>query len=839
MASRRRFTVLFCTLIVVLAQTVAVHADQSSGSPSTVGGRVEASANDDSNAVGSSTLRSEWLSRWVLWPLGVIEFWLVGSLATWALLLWLAPARIRQMNERLSSIRIGDWHFSDGTQITLAHLLFVRAFVSNTRVLDAWLESQRDVLSDWHAIDFDDTESVVLDVRGSQVTLDDGAEMRSHIPEERACLALYGESRRWDAKVLNGLLRCSLHPRAASRLTDRPLLPVVLDRKCLERLRRGEQSSSGTPNTPTLRDLVRSEMHRIDAIEADLTDEWLTLLHERHRVLVVVEDWHRTPVQVRTLVSQGYEVGEVSHLIIVSGGTSIPSLPNLVQLSAPDENAAPMPEAAESAAIEEQPQEATVLAVRSDDDESADESVTAEEKQAPATVVVEPEEENVASEATAVSDDAVDEGSSEDSAEPVLVPFPEVRESDSISDSSPETAAVENSVEVADERTASVVHPPAGEMLARLGDAAKSVIPTLGQALESSNASLRQQAVDQLSELVLSVLPQLESSLSDGDAGIRRSAVHTLARIEGLMQSAIAHAMNDPDANVRREAVAALPTREEQTLEPLSAALQDEQAETRQHAARALGAMGSLAATTVPALIELLGDEQSVCRSEAAAALGRIGTAAIAACPALTQTLLEDSRTARAAAAQALCRIGHVDTQILSALCEATEDSDVTVRQHSVEALGQLGLGNADALAAVRGALSDDTPAIRAAACRVLSEFGPAAKEAIADLDALLADRSADVRRAVVASVSRIDLASVPILRKALDDTDAQVRRSAAAALSGIGLAVMPRLLERDDAEEILSGLGTQDEQPDTLGQEISDELTAEEEPAEYEERSA
>ncbi|MHC4877251.1 MAG: HEAT repeat domain-containing protein [Planctomycetota bacterium] len=838
MTSRRRFITLLCTLTVVLLQAVSLRADESLLGTTPEGQSIETSVDGVPAVPPAATPHTQWLSRWVLWPLGVIEFWLVGSLATWSVLLWLAPARIRQIDERLSSLRIGDWQLADGTQVTLAHVLLVRAFVSNTRVLDAWLESRCDVLCEWHAIEVDDAEAVTLEVRGSQITLDDGVEMRRHVPEDRACLALYGESRRWDAKVLHGLLRLSLHPRPESRLADHPLLSVVLDRKCLERLHRSEQTSSDGRKSPTLQDLVRSELHRIEAIASDLTDEWLTLLQEKHRLLVVVEDWHRTPVQVRTLVSQAYENGEFSHLIIVSGGTSIPSLPGLVPLNAPDTATASRSETSESVDAEKQPEEVPALSVHIGGDDPAEEPATADEEQALVNVAVGQEDESPGTDA-AVSDVAAEVDRAEDVSDPVLVQFPESSDAGTTDDLSGETADIADAAEAADEQPATVTHPPAGEMLTRLGDAAKSVIPTLGQALDSSNASLRQQAVDQLSELVLTILPRLETSLSDGDAAIRCSTVHTLARIEELMQSAIAHAMNDPDASVRREAVAALPTREEQTLEPLAAALEDAHPETRQHAARALGAMGSLAAPTVPALIELLGAEQAACRSEAAIALGRIGTAAVAACPSLTQTLLEDSRTVRASAAQALCRIGHIDAQVLSALCEAAEDSDATVREHSVVALGQLGPGNGDALAAVRGALSDETPAIRAAACRALSEFGPAAKEAIADLDVLLTDRSVHVRRAVVESVAQIDLASVPVLRKALDDADPQVRRSAATALSGIGLAVMPRLLERDDAEEILASLGTHDDQSDEASSDEAGELAAEASLAEYEERSA
>lgn len=827
----RRTLSIYCLTFAALVATIApltVFADQ-----------VESSAESSVIEAGqpqASSGRSAWLSKWVLWPLGVAEFWLVGSLSAWGIMLCVSPLKIRQINDRLSAIRVGDWQLNDGTQVTLAHLLLVRAFVSNDRVVDAWISSRQSTLADWHAIDFDEVDSVEIEVRGDRFAVEDAAAFRKHLSGDQACLALYGESRRWDARVLSGLLRLSIHPEAASRLLGHPVLPVVLDRKCLERMtRRQAGDAEGVKvesDSTELARLLYSELLRVDGLKNDLTVDWLDIVLEKHRVLVVVEDWHRTPVQTRNLVTQAYQSGEIAWLAIVSAGATMPHLAGVIQIGAPSEVVA---NAETDPAVVEQPQVIVADEAASEDEvnapalkihaESGHDSATGSETgeveagvetESVAKHVSEPVDNEIQHDAEAVREGAasavvaeseretVDEESHADDS-PVLVRFPSVG-AESVVEAT--VAADPTGVAAAaDVETVANVQPPAGDMLARLGHAACSVIPTLGQALDSSNPSLREQAVDQLSGIILSALPELETALSDGEASVRRNAAHTLGRIERLMSAAVAHAINDPDAGVRREAVAAMPAHEERTLGPLTAALDDSHAETRQHAARSLGAMGSLAAPAVSALIDLLGNEDSTCRSEAALALGRIGSAAIAACPALTQTLLEDSRSVRSSAAQALCRIGHVDDDILSALCEATEDSDPGVRRYAVVALGQLGLGHGEALEAIRGALSDGTSAIRAAACSALSEMGPAARDAIGDLGKLLTDDAVEVRRAVVSSVSQIDLASVPLLRQALDDSDAEVRRLAAAALSGIGLAVMPRLLERDDADEILAGL--------------------------------
>ena len=825
----RRTLSIYCLTLAALVATIApltVSADEVDSAAGIAGVK----ADQSQPAAG----RSVWLSKWVLWPLGVAEFWLVGSLSTWGIMSWVAPLKIRHVSDCLSTIRVGDWQLNDGTQVTLAHLLLVKAFVSNARVVDAWISSRQSALADWHAIDFDTVDGVEIEVRGDRFAVEDATAFRKHVSGEQACLALYGESRRWDARVLSGLLRLAIHPEATSRLLSHPVLPVVLDRKCLERMTRREAGdavgSQADAGSSKLARLLHSELLRVDGLKNDLTAEWLDILLEKHRVLVVAEDWHRTPVQTRNLVTQAYQSGEIAWLAIVSAGATMPHLTGVVQLGAPSETAVI---AATDSAAAEQPQTSISDEAASADDSTAPALKIHTESEHDAEVdnkteevemhvetepvaghVSEPADSEIQHDAEGVREgaasavvaeselEAVDEESHADDS-PVLVRFPSV----GAGAAAEATVAAEPTDVAADADAETIAQPPAGEMLARLGHAACSVIPTLGQALDSSNPSLREQAVDQLSEIILSALPELETALSDGEASVRRNAAHTLGRIERLMSAAVAHAINDPDAGVRREAVAAMPAHEERTLGPLTAALGDSHAETRQHAARSLGAMGSLAAPAVPALIDLLGNENSVCRSEAALALGRIGSAAIAACPALTQMLLEDSRSVRSSAAQALCRIGHVDDEILSALCEATEDSDAGVRRHSVVALGQLGLGHEAALEAIRGALSDGTPAIRAAACFALSELGSDAREAIDDLGKLLADDSVEVRRAVVSSVSQIDLASVPLLRQALDDSDAEVRRLAAAALSGIGLAVMPRLLERDDADEILAGL--------------------------------
>jgi len=848
----RRTLSIYCLTLAAFVATIApltVSADEADSPAGTAAPSV------DGTPVSSG--RSAWLSKWVLWPLGVAEFWLVGSLSTWGIMLWVAPLKIRRISDRLSAIRVGDWQLNDGTQVTLAHLLLIRAFVPNDRVVDAWIRAQQTTVADWHAIDFDAVDGVEIEVRGDRFAIENAAAFRKHVSGNQACLALYGESRRWDARVLNGLLRLASHPDDGARLLPHPVLPVVLDRKCLERMTRREAGEGHAAQVETggsnLARLLHSELLRVDGLKADVTTEWLDILLEKHRVLVVVEDWHRTPVQTRNLVTQAYQSGEVAWLAIVSAGATMPHLSGMIQLGAPSETVVGAAAAQSVTAPSAADLSPATMAAEADSADSAtapelkihtgpehdpeietnadtvagaaaeaalvgDEEAEAEAQGEPAGHDVEDVEhdtdavrEGAASVVVLKSDEVEVRGEvslADDS--PVLVRFPSQHmDADSeavVATDSPGDDA-EEAVAESESETATVTQPPAGEMLERLGHAACSVIPTLGQALDSSNASLREQAVDQLSEIILSALPELETALSDGDASIRRNAAHTLGRIERLMSAAVEHAINDPDAAVRREAVAAIPAHEDRTLEPLIAALDDSHAETQQHAARALGAMGSLAAPAVPELIDLLGHENPTCRSEAALALGRIGSAAIAACPTLTRTLLEDCRSVRSTAAQALCRIGHVDDEILAALCEAVEDSDPGVRRHSVVALGQLGLGHAAALDAIRGALSDGTPAIRVAACAALCELGPAAREAIDDVGKLLTDESVDVRRAVVSSVSQIDLASVPLLRQALDDEDAEVRRLAAAALSGIGLAVMPRLLEREDADEILAGL--------------------------------
>ncbi len=229
----RRTLSIYCLTLAALVATIApltVFADQVDSS-------AESSAVEAGQPQASSG-RSAWLSRWVLWPLGVAEVWLVGSLSTWGIMSWVTPLKIRQISDRLSAIRVGDWQLNDGTQVTLAHLLLIRAFVSNDRVVDAWISSQQSTLGDWHAVDFDEVDGVEIEVRGDRFAVEDAAAFRKHVSGEQACLALYGESRRWDARVLSGLLRLALHPEATSRLLGHPVLPVVLDRKCLERMTR-------------------------------------------------------------------------------------------------------------------------------------------------------------------------------------------------------------------------------------------------------------------------------------------------------------------------------------------------------------------------------------------------------------------------------------------------------------------------------------------------------------------------------------------------------------------------------------------------------------------------
>lgn len=471
-------------------------------------------------AAAGAADRSAWMP-WLLWSLGLIEFWLAGSLGACAALLWLSPLRLQSLDERLKKRLIPGLRWNGGMPLTLSHLTLVRAFADHPRVLDAWIARNETALCEWNSIALDETEEPIPEasLNGLAFDLNSSKELRERLPSAAFCLCLCGDQRRQENLALAALLRKALHPRADERLTQTRLIPVVLDPHCHDRLKKTDPESSGAV---TAIPLMLAELRRIDGLSADLLGDWGSKLVLSQRLLPIVEDWRRTPASVREALLTAYSRGEVPRLIILGGDSRVPDVTGIVRVTLPAEGAASteLPPAT-TADRKSRPAVSTIAASPDsvwDLPAGADVEVdqTAHSLIKPADV--EPasaEPERAAT--TSVKELRIVSGSVEEDAaeEPAVVPLSVSRPVEAQSAPAP-------------------VSPAAVEAIGRIGRAMQAAVPRLDEALSCPDETIRQRAAQELSNVFLKALPVLYRAAEDQQPEIRETAEATLAELNSF-----------------------------------------------------------------------------------------------------------------------------------------------------------------------------------------------------------------------------------------------------------------------------------------------------------------
>ena len=182
-------------------------------------------------------------------------------------------------------------------------------------------------------------------------------------------------------------------------------------------------------------------------------------------------------------------------------------------------------------------------------------------------------------------------------------------------------------------------------------------------------------------------------------------------------------------------------------------ALNSPDRDVRISAIAAMGAMGTEAGESVPALAKIMiEDSDKLVRNEAALALSKMAPASAAAVPALAQALEDKESLIRINACFALLRLKTEARSALPALIRALKDENnqstdqlfhVSVQELAARAVGRATSGTADGVPALLEALSSaHTVDLRIAVARGLGDIGVEARSAAPQLRALLKDKS-------------------------------------------------------------------------------------------------
>jgi HEAT repeat protein len=174
-------------------------------------------------------------------------------------------------------------------------------------------------------------------------------------------------------------------------------------------------------------------------------------------------------------------------------------------------------------------------------------------------------------------------------------------------------------------------------------------------------------------------------------------------------------------------------------------------------AVRALGNLGSIAASAAEPLLRLVFDKKHDhgLRVAAAEALGRLGPVPLHTLDRLLLLLRDEEWHVRQAAAKLLGRPGPFAPHVAEALTALLDDEDAQVRRHAAEALGGLGSAAAPAMQVLAQLLQDRKT--REAAAIALAEMGTSITgSAVNDLLRVYRDEDPEVRRIGARALARL-----------------------------------------------------------------------------------
>jgi outer membrane protein assembly factor BamB/HEAT repeat protein len=249
-----------------------------------------------------------------------------------------------------------------------------------------------------------------------------------------------------------------------------------------------------------------------------------------------------------------------------------------------------------------------------------------------------------------------------------------------------------------------------------------------GRLRGGENAAGRAAAAAALVRGGVDALPLLRRLLAEPDEGLWRESNEIIRRLGPCAVPLLVETLTRDEASLRLQAVGILIDFAPDTVAAQPAlvqALQDANPLVARDAARALGALGRLAAPSVPALVKALAHRDEHLRSYAAEALASIGPEAAAATPDLTDSLGDPVAGVRWAACEALAAMGPPAASAVPRLIEALKDEFLLVRICAAGALGHIGAMAAEAADPLRAAAAD--PALLAEAAWALERITGAA----------------------------------------------------------------------------------------------------------------
>ncbi len=329
----------------------------------------------------------------------------------------------------------------------------------------------------------------------------------------------------------------------------------------------------------------------------------------------------------------------------------------------------------------------------------------------------------------------------------------------------------------------------AAEALGEMGAGADEAVPALVRSLRHQNPQVRANTAEALAKLgpaARAAVAALERAVGDEDGGVRIGAVRALGAIGRPTPESnrvVRTALADPDPQARAaaaEAFGAWGEADEPTRADLLALLDDANDEVKARTARVLPKLAGATPEVVAGLSKRLSEDDSDwVRVEAARALGQLGTAAASAGAALLRAAQTGEVGLREEAMRALAIAQ--PPEAVEAFASGLRDAEPQVRKLASAGWRKAATVPEEAVPALIEALHDPEIQVRANAAFALGRLDPVPAEAVPLLAECAAHDDAGLRLyAAIALQSAPGGAATDALHPLLDDPNPRVRLIAA-----------------------------------------------------------
>ncbi len=368
----------------------------------------------------------------------------------------------------------------------------------------------------------------------------------------------------------------------------------------------------------------------------------------------------------------------------------------------------------------------------------------------------------------------------------------------------------------------------AAEQLGTLGPAGIDAVHPLGQAMLDADAGVRMKAAFALTK----ICPELESKavvlieavkgeaplaglaglgvledfgirlspqpselvalLTHHNPVVRKNVAAALGRIGTATQEAtpaLLTTLKDDDLPVRNAAAGSLGLVGYWRYEEIARGLGDVDVRVRRGCALALSRIGSIAAQSTPALLNILQSDNPEVKVAALNAVGQMGALGRANTKLVMSHLKHFDDTVRQAAAEACGNL--IIKRSANSLLKLLNDESLLVRHAASKALGKLGVPSPKITAALLKQSGRSDPQTASSSVTALGRIHAPAKEVLDVLGELMKNESSEMRKATAFALGRIQGQAserVAHLQTLLKDPDRLVRAEAVRALGTLGL---------------------------------------------------